>query len=530
MRIHLSEQLLPFLLNPRSYPHRPRTVRLLQTHSSFVFLAGPFVFKIKKPVNFGFLDFSTLEKRRYFCAREVELNRRLCPKVYLGVVPICRRRDRLGFDEGDEVVEVAVKMRKLSERYFLKRLVQHGQVRKSDLDRVVRVLKKFYQAQTPTAEIEAWGQIDRLKISTEENFGQTEAFVAKTISRRAFEAIRTYTNQFYAQHATLFRNRIRQRWIRDCHGDLHLDHIHLTPHSVHIYDCIEFNDRLRYIDVANDVAFLAMDLDFNHRPDLARHFAVRMARALQDPDLPRLLDFYRCYRAYVRGKVESLHSVAPEAPEAEREAVQQLARRYFQLALQYAVAGSHPVVLIVMGRIASGKSVLANALADELGWPIFSSDRLRKEMAGFPLFERTAAAARAKLYSHAMTRRTYAALLCAAAQGVSSGQSVLLDATFGRREWREQLRQLLSRKDIPYQFIEARVSDRVARRRLEAREGQAGEISDARPEDFALLSRCHQPPQELAAHELLIVNSDGPVEKTLAELLRELATRRARFG
>jgi hypothetical protein len=182
---------------------------------------------------------------------------------------------------------------------------------------------------------------------------------------------------------------VREGWIRDGHGDLHLEHIHITPNAVTIYDCIEFNDRFRFVDVASDVAFLAMDLDFRDRSDLAQHFERKMAHALHDDGMPALLDFYKCYRAFVRGKVESLQSIAPLAPAADRDAAAKRAGRYFRLALRYAVTGSNPLVLAVMGRIGSGKSALATALARELGCAAFSSDQLRKELAGQPLFKRT---------------------------------------------------------------------------------------------------------------------------------------------
>ena len=262
------EKLLAFLLEPRSYSHRPERVRLAQTHASYLLLAAPYVYKVKKPVNFGFLDFSTLENRRYFSKREIILNRRLCPRIYLGVVPISLNEGRLVFGPGDEVVEYAVKMRKLQDRYFMLRLLKRDHVGTEDLDRVVLTLKTFYEAQTPTKEVTAWGEIEKLKISTEENFRQTETFIGCTISRPALETICLYTGNFYTRNAELFDSRIRQQWIRDCHGDLHLEHIHLAPKTLSIYDCIEFNDRFRYIDVANDVAFLAMDFDYQGRPGL----------------------------------------------------------------------------------------------------------------------------------------------------------------------------------------------------------------------------------------------------------------------
>jgi len=517
------EQLLPFLLNPNSYPHRPRTVRLVQTHASFVFIAPPFVFKVKKPVNFGFLNFSTLEKRRHFCERELMLNRRLSPRIYLGVVPISTRNGRFVFGEGDLVVEYAVQMRKLSEGKFLDQLVERDQVVPGDLNRIANLLKQFYAAQHPTGEIEAWGRIDRLRISTDENFRQTREFVGHTLSRPAFDTIRYFTDQFYARHRKLFESRIREQRIRDCHGDLHLEHIHVTPSAINIYDCIEFNDRFRYVDVANDAAFLAMDLDYEGRPDLARHFATQMASALNDDGMPRLMDFYKCYRAYVRGKVESLHSVAAAAPEEERRAAAERARRYFRLALQYAVAGSQPMVLVVMGRIASGKSTLALALGAELGWEVYSSDYLRKKMAGFPLYERSIASARKRLYSAAMTEKTYDRLLTTAEEQLQRGHSVILDATFARRDHRELLAERFGRRGITWCVLETQASKATVKQRLRGREAKPDEVSDARLEDFAPLTRLYEPPVELPAAKCVKVRTTGSLAQAVTKALQSLA-------
>jgi hypothetical protein len=541
------EALLPFLLNPNSYPHRPRAVRLVQTHASFVIIAPPFVYKVKKPVNFGFLNFSTLEKRRHFCEREVALNRRLSPSIYLGVVPISTRHGRFVFGEGDRVVEYAVQMRKLSDRHFLDQLVERDEVVPGDLNRLAIVLKHFYEAQHPTEDIEAWGRIDRLRISTDENFRQTKEFVgpaavfsltpasgagvkvrsdagsSATISRPSFNTIRFYTNQYYARRKRLFASRIKDRRIRDCHGDLHLEHIHVTPRALHIYDCIEFNDRFRYVDVASDAAFLAMDLDYEGRSDLARYFATQMASALNDDGMPRLMDFYKCYRAFVRGKVESLHSVAHAAPEEERQASAERARRYFRLALQYAVAGSQPLVLAVMGRIASGKSTLAHALGAELGWEVYSSDYLRKKMAGFPLYERSSAAARKRLYSAGMTVKTYDHLLATAEAQVQKGHSVILDATFARREHRELLAERFGKRGIAWRVLEVQAGNPAVKQRLRVREAKPDEISDARLEDFAMLTRLYEPPVELPVAQCVKVCTSGPHDQTVTRALQSLA-------
>ena len=222
---------MAFLESPSSYPHRPREVRSIQTHISWVFIAPPFVFKVKKPVNLGFLDFSTLEKRHHFCQRELELNRRLCPEVYLGVVPIYTSGDDFSFKADGELAEYTLKMKELPKGWFLSELLAKELVGETEINRVISCLHRFYEAQTLRPEVEAWGTPQKLKISIDENFAQVEPFVGKTISPLAFDAIRSFTNNFHAANARLFQERIQQRRIRDCHGDLHLDHVHITPEA-----------------------------------------------------------------------------------------------------------------------------------------------------------------------------------------------------------------------------------------------------------------------------------------------------------
>ena len=264
------QRLVKFLASPSSYLHNPTEVRFIETHISWVFIASPFVFKVKKPVDLGFVDFSTLEKRHHFCRRELELNRRLCPEIYLAVMPIYESDAGFSFDDEDgEIAEYALKMRELPHGWFLSELLAKGLVEETEINRVIACLRQFYAAQTPRPEIEAWGTPEKLKISTDENFAQVEAFAGKTISPIAFETIRYFTDSFYAANQQLFHERIQQHRILDCHGDLHLDHVHITPEATSIFDCIEFNDRFRFIDVANDLAFLAMDFDFEGRRDLS---------------------------------------------------------------------------------------------------------------------------------------------------------------------------------------------------------------------------------------------------------------------
>ena len=278
------------------------------------------MFKVKKPVNLGFLDFSTLEKRHYFCQRELELNRRLCPEVYLAVTPIYEGDRGFSFDDAvGEVADTRGQDAGAAPRLVPERIARKTGVREAEINRVISRLHSFYESETPRPEIEEWGRSEKLKISTDENFAQVTPFVGKTISPLAFDAIRHFTNKFYVTNPTLFEQRIQQGRIRDCHGDLRLDHVHLTPEATTIFDCIEFNDRFRFIDIANDIAFLAMDFDFEMQHKLGDLLLRNAAREFRDPGMLQLTDFYKCYRAFVRGKVESIQAISEATADREKQ-------------------------------------------------------------------------------------------------------------------------------------------------------------------------------------------------------------------
>ncbi len=331
---HLPD-FIDFLRHAEAYPHAAPTIRLVQTHISYVFLAGDYVYKIKKPVDFGFLDFTTLEKRRFYCGREVELNRRLCPDLYLGVVSINREGERLSLDGPGETVEYAVKMARMDESRMMGRVIEAGGLTAEILDRIVEILVPFYSKAAGGAELAQFGTPEAVAVIVLENFQQTEGFIGcEALSDRQFRQISDYARNFLAQEK-LFAARIQAGRIRDCHGDLYSANICLEE-PIRIFDCIEFNERFRYCDVASDVAFLAMDLDYHGLPELSRHFIDRFAGRANDPGLTAMLDFYKCYRAFVRGKIGLFTAHAPEVDAETKAASLAQAGRYFQLAESYA--------------------------------------------------------------------------------------------------------------------------------------------------------------------------------------------------
>lgn len=519
----IQPDLITFLEQRTSYAHEPLDVQHIQTHISHVFIASPYVYKLKKPVDFGFLDYSTLKKRYKYCQQEIMLNKRLAADIYLKVVGIAKSGGTYRFSndlDSDLVVEYAVKMKKLEDKYFLHNYIDKGTLEDEHLDRVADKLTDFYQSQGKSKELAEWGTIQRVKVNTDENFTQVAPFVGQTIDNNSFEAIQYYTSSYYERHKDLFEERIEDGCIVDGHGDLHLEHIHITEDRVRIYDCIEFNERFRYGDLAGDLAFLAMDLDFHRCLQEERYLIDRMAEKLQDHTLVDIIDFYKCYRAFVKGKVKSLQSEEDEVPPGEQKEAANIARRYFHLALRYTLIGSEPVVLIFMGQIGTGKSTLAKFVSDKLGISHLSSDRIRKTLAGLPLTERTPAPQREMLYSSEMSHKIYDSLITEAEEAIAMDRSTILDATYGRKERREQLVKRLTAKGISHIFIEAQTPDDIITERLKNREGRDDVVSDARVDDFYRLGNAYEKPGEIET--VLYINTNQEISKSINELYTKL--------
>ena len=326
------------LLAPASYPHPAAGIKLVQTHISYVFLAGDFVYKFKKPVNFGFLDFTTLDKRRYFCEQELLLNRRLCPDLYLGIVTVNEKDGALALNGAGEPVEYGVKMARMPEEGMMANFIASGQLDRTMIARIVAILAPFYQQADGGPEIQKFGTAQAVSVNVLENFEQTQGFIGcPSLSQQQFDTISTYAKGVLAQEAR-FDARIAAGRIRDCHGDLYSANICFDGEKVHIFDCIEFNQRFRYCDVASDVAFLAMDLDFHGMNDLSRFFIETFVAQSGDSGLLGMLNFYKCYRAYVRGKINLFTAHAPEVDAATKEKCFEMAGKYFTLAERYATA------------------------------------------------------------------------------------------------------------------------------------------------------------------------------------------------
>ena len=330
-------KLIDDLMNPSAYPERSEKVTLAQTHISTVFIGDEFVYKIKKPVNFGFLDFSTLEKRKHYCNKEVELNSRFSQDVYLGVYPVTFDGTKHAINRKGEVVDYAVKMRRLLDEDLLKSRFKKGIVTSEEIERIGKAIAAFHKKSVGSKEIDKFGNLDVVKFNTDENFEQTAEFVGDSISKEQYQYLKSWTDEFYKEHQELLAQRVKNGKIRDCHGDLHMEHICLTDPII-IFDCIEFNDRFRYSDTVSDIAFLLMDLEFNSGKKLSEQLCkVYLTHAGEKDDdiIYHLIKFYKVYRAYVRGKVTSFTLKDSVIPDNKKIDARDTAQRYFALAHSY---------------------------------------------------------------------------------------------------------------------------------------------------------------------------------------------------
>ncbi|WP_446009208.1 hypothetical protein [Candidatus Electrothrix sp.] len=313
------------------------SVQLVQTHISFVLLTGDHVYKFKKPVDFGFLDFSTLEKRQQCCQQELQLNRRLCPEIYLDLVTVTQEGDKYSLNGSGDIIEYAVKMARMPEDKMMGNLIQAGQLDLAHIDAIVAKLIPFYQKADRTDEIDGYGTAESVAVNVLENFDQTKDFISNdtnsALSQEQFDKISSWSKEFLKQEK-LFNQRIKGGNIRDCHGDLYSANICLAD-QVYIYDCIEFNRRFRYCDIASDIGFLAMDLDLHGLQDLSNYCIDQFCRQAGDTTLKEMLNFYKCYRAYVRGKIGLFTAADPAVDEAVKKSCLEAAAKYFALAESY---------------------------------------------------------------------------------------------------------------------------------------------------------------------------------------------------
>jgi len=460
---------------PQWASEEPVPVEMMQTHISVVLLGRERVLKLKKPVNFGFLDYSTLEQRRIACEAEVSLNRRLCEHTYLGVQPIGQVEGLPQLSDAGPVIDYAVLMKRLPADRMLDEMVRRHVVTEAHLDRVAHRLSEFHRTARRGPEIDAWGTWEQALRNWDENFTQTSSFVGRTIETSAYQLLRDWVKQWLARNRAVLDERIRGGRVVDGHGDVRGESV-CVINGICIFDCIEFNDRFRCCDLASEVAFLAMDLDALGRPDLSYYVTERYTAHAADAGLFRLLPFYRCYRAYVRGKVLSFRLDEPEFSTADKSRAAERAAEYFELARRYATPLRRPTAVVVMGLAGTGKTSMARAVAGELGLRVVSTDAVRQELFDN---ERGVADYGQGAYGPEANQRTYQALVERGRGLMAEDGGVVLDGTFLREEDRMAVRHMVSAAGAAVRWIECELPADLVRQRMERRRQRHEGFSDA---------------------------------------------------
>ena len=518
----MTPSILKSLMKPAAYPVAGQAVELLQTHISWIFLTDTHAFKLKKPVNFGFLDFSTLDKRRFYCNEELRLNRRLSPDIYERVVELRSTPDGAAFHGNGTVIDYAVMMKRLPADRMLDRLVEQGDVTAADMKNIAGVISTFHANADSSPHISEYGSIEQIMFNWEENFRQLLPFETTTFPRPDRETIRTYVATFLDSHHDLFVRRVRQGFIRECDGDLHLENICLVGNKVYIFDCIEFNERFRCCDTAADIAFLLMDLDVHGRPDLSEAVFSSYVEASGDVEIASLTTFYKVYRAVVRGKVESLQMKDAGISRQAHQIAQQRAWRYFRLARGYCERSRlRPTLFITCGTTGCGKSSLAQQVGFELGIQIFNSDSIRKQLAGLTPETPVLAQYRQGLYAEGMNRVTYQELLRLAEGELAAGRSVLIDAGFRSAAERAACRRLASSYSAELVILLVTCNAEEQARRLSARSADGHSISDGRLELLEQQERDFEYPCP-AEGRLITISTAAPPQELTNQIYQEL--------
>jgi uncharacterized protein len=502
-------RLLTNLQKPQLFDHPIGGFELAETHISYVLLAGPYAYKFKKPVDLGFLDFSTIEKRKFYCEEELRLNGRLAPELYLGVVAVTGTEDAPSLGGPDSPIEYCVKMRRFSRTAQLDQVLARGELTGDLLEALAKAIAAFHDgAEIASADV-PYGNASEVGKYALENFTQIGNGPAEIDAGNALLSLRAWTEGQLERHRELITGRKRQGRVRQCHGDLHLTNMVLLEGRIVVFDGIEFNAALSFIDVMSEIAFLLMDLDVRERPDLAWIFLNHYLEETGDYEGLPLLNLYRVYRSLVRAKVAYLEHRSGGTAKAAC-----LARyeRHLALAGRYAEPRPPGLILLTHGVSGAGKTAQSAALIPRPGALRIRSDIERKRLAGLSAEAKTASTVAAGIYDAPMTDRTYERLLDLARIVSGCGIPVIVDATFLARARREAFAALARSLGAPFRILDFRAGEAALRARIARR---AAEGQDASEADLAVLEHQRRSQEPLTPHEqslTLIWDTERPGE------------------
>jgi len=524
--VRSQSRLVEALHDPACYPHPVHAIRIIETHISIVVLTGTFAYKIKKPVDLGFLDFTTLEKRRLYCDEELRLNSRFAPEIYLDVVRICGTPQTPRIGGTGEVIEYAVRMREFPQEALADRVLARGELTPRQVDALSAGVARFHSDAPRSSEIDGFSTSEAVLAPALQNFAQIRMLPGQAGSMPVLEKVEAWTRQEHGRLREILAGRKREGLVRECHGDLHLGNIVILEGEPRAFDCIEFNPELRWIDVMNEVAFLVMDFQAAGRTDFARRFLNGYLEATGDYAGLRVLRYYCAYRAMVRAKVMLMRAGQQGCTPEDHASATALFGRYLSVAADCAQP-SRSFVLITHGFSGSGKTTLSQPLVELTGAIRVRSDVERKRIHGLAPKDRPGSGIAEGLYRPEATESTYGRLLDLAGIVVEAGHGVIVDATFLQRRQRDMFRALAARAGVPFLIVDFTAGEEILRSRILARSERGADASDA---DLAVLEHqlgTHEPLQADEHESVFACDTSAPADRwqrsqTWAPLLQRL--------
>ena len=473
------------LLRALDSQHPAGTVTLIETHISFVLLAGPLAYKIKKAVDLGFLDFTTLALRRFYCEEELRLNRRLAPALYLEVLPVTGTPEQPALSGDGPVIDWALRMHAFAQDDLWDRLATRGALRVGHIDELVEALAAFHEHAAVADATDPRGQAAQVRAPVQDTLQALTALCTAPADRARLDALAGWEAEAFDALQHVFHERLRDGHVRECHGDLHLGNVTLVDGRTTLFDCLEFNPALRWTDVMSDVAFMAMDLQAHRLPRLSHRLVNGYVERSGDHGGLRVLRYHSLYRALVRAKITELRmaQLGHPARAAERTDASNTPGRYLDVALACS-RQRPPTLMLTHGFSGSGKTQATQGLLERSGAIRIRADVERKRLFGLPALARSGSALKAQLYSAATTEATHARLRAAAELVLGSSYSVILDATFLAHTHREQARVLAEQLGVGFVIIDFQASADTLRRRVQQRALRHDDSSEA---DLAVL-------------------------------------------
>lgn len=513
--------LVRALTDPACYPHRVERVHLIETLISYVLLTGRFAYKIKKPLDLGFLDFSTLAARRFYCTEELRLNRRLAPQLYLDVVAIAGSAAAPRMEAPGMPIEYALKMAEFPQQALLDAVLARGELMPRHIDELAAALADFHAGSARAAVEDAGGAAERVRAPMEQNFAQLRPLLRSAAEARVLDILHAWSEGEQDRLEALFATRHGDGFVRECHGDLHLGNIALVSGTLQIFDCIEFNADLRWIDIMSEIAFLVMDLAQRRRRDYAARLLNAYLERSGDYAGIETLRYYLVYRSLVRAKVVRLRARQGQCGVAAGAAAQDAAYRRYVAYARRVIAPRRPALIIMHGAAGSGKTTFAQAVLEEAGAIRLRSDVERKRIHGLSVQASSGAQLGAGIYGAQATRETYAALARLAHAVLAAGFTVIVDAAFLERWQRDDFRMVAARCAVPFCILSLRAGRATLERRICARSAAGGDASEATTAvlERQLASGEALQPDELAA--AIEVDSELQAPAQLARMVRD---------